>query len=171
MGYIRDTGVEQFERDVRIAAIYEGTNGIQAVDLVGRKLNTDDGKAVALLLDDTDAIAGEVGGPAGHRLSAAAAASREATSWLRTAWTRHQRDALAGATPYLRLLSTTTAGWLLGRQVLAARPRAGSDQFYAGKELAGRWFLEQVVPHATGLLPAVTAGAADLDLLPAELLG
>jgi alkylation response protein AidB-like acyl-CoA dehydrogenase len=169
MGYIRETGVEQLERDVRITAIYEGTNGIQAVDLVGRKLNQDDGKAVLSLLDDVDATAREVGGAAGERLLAASLAAREASAWLRTAWARKQRDALAGATPYLRLLATTTAGWLLGRQVLAARPRT-ADLFYAGKEVAGRWFLEQVVPHATGLVPAITSGAGDLDLLPAELL-
>jgi hypothetical protein len=115
------------------------------------------------------ATAGELGGPSGQHLVAAADAAEQASDWLRTAWSKHQRDALAGATPYLRLLAVTVGGWLLARQALASRPRAGSDMFFAAKEVSARYFLEQVVPHATGLLPAITAGATDLDLLPAEV--
>jgi alkylation response protein AidB-like acyl-CoA dehydrogenase len=169
MGFIRETGIEQHERDVRVTAIYEGTNGVQAIDLVGRKLCGDDGRAVAALLVDVRATAAELGGRPGQRLGEAADAVEQASAWLRTAWSKHQRDALAGATPYLRLVGTTVGGWLLARQASVARPQAGGDLFLAAKEVTARYFLEQVVPHATGLVAAVTAGATDLDLLPAEL--
>jgi alkylation response protein AidB-like acyl-CoA dehydrogenase len=169
MGYIRETGLEQHERDVRIAAIYEGTNGIQAIDLVGRKLNLGGGRAVRELLTEMTSTAGELGGPSGQHLGAGVAALAEATEWVHSTWTSSPRDALAGATPYLRLFGTVAAGWLLARQALVARATE-DDAFLAAKEVTARYFLAQVVPHAVGLLPAVTAGATDLDAVPADLL-
>ena len=147
MGYIRETGVEQFERDVRVAAIYEGTNGIQAVDLVGRKVNGPSSAAA-------DALIAEMG--------PMAAPLADATAWIRQAWSSpNRRDALAGATPYLHLFATTVAGWLMAKQasVAGSGPRATTASY----------FVNQVVPAAGGLLPAITAGASDIDALPADL--
>src|SRR4051794_39544955 len=116
MGYIEETGVAQHVRDARIAPIYEGTNGIQAMDLVGRKLPMRAGAAVA---DHLDRIAGLVDqlGAAGDDLAASAvalgsglAALRTATDWLLEHGLADPRDALAGATPYLRLFSVVTGG-------------------------------------------------------------
>ena len=140
MGYIEETGVAQHYRDARITPIYEGTNGIQAIDLVGRKLAMRNGGAITDLLDEIDAL--------GHTgLSDAAAAAREATQWLLTAG---PVDALAGATAYLRLLSTVVGGWLLLKSDKSTAP------FYAAT----------ILPTARGLVPAVTAGAAMLGTAP-----
>jgi alkylation response protein AidB-like acyl-CoA dehydrogenase len=168
MGYIRETGIEQHERDVRIAAIYEGTNGIQAIDLVGRKLNVDGGQAVGALVAEVGSTANLLGGAAGGRLAAAAGALQEAADWLRANWAGDTRSALAGATPFLELFGITTAGWLLGQQILTARP--GGTPFLDAKVTSATYFLEQVVPRAAALLPSVMAGAGTLDAIPAELL-
>ena len=147
MGYIAETGVEQHERDIRIAAIYEGTNGIQAMDLVARKLPMRGGAVGA-------------GAPRPHRrrrrrraeLADAVAALREATEWLLAKGLEDPRNALAGATPYLRLFGTVLGGWFLARQADAA---GDGDPPVA----TARYYFEQVLPTARGLVPAVTAGA------------
>jgi alkylation response protein AidB-like acyl-CoA dehydrogenase len=170
MGYIRETGVEQHERDVRIAAIYEGTNGIQAIDLIGRKLDLDGGKTLATVVSEMGSTANELGGTEGARLAEIASAVESGADWLREAYATDPRDALGGATPYLRLLSTAVAGWLLGQQALKARAGSGDDAFLAAKHATASFFLNQVVPQATALLPSVTAGAASLDAIPATSL-
>jgi 3-(methylthio)propanoyl-CoA dehydrogenase len=170
MGYIRETGVEQHERDVRIAAIYEGTNGIQAIDLINRKLDLDDGGAVRRLVADITATAEELGDGSGRRLADAAAAVQHSTDWIRASRANDPRDALAGATPFLRLFATTVAGWLIGRQALAARAAGTDDVAMATRVTTARYFLDQVVPSAVGLVPAITAGAADIDAIPADAL-
>jgi alkylation response protein AidB-like acyl-CoA dehydrogenase len=170
MGYIRETGVEQHERDVRIASIYEGTNGIQAIDLIGRKLDLDGGKTLATVVSDMGATANELGGTEGARLAEAAGSLEQGAEWLREAYGTDPRDALAGATPFLRLTSTAVAGWLVGQQALAARAGDAADPFVAAKATTASFFLRQVVPQATALLPSVTAGSADLDAIPADQL-
>jgi len=164
MGYIRETGVEQLERDVRITSIYEGTNGIQAIDLVTRKLAALDGEPVARVLGLVDATVDLLDGELAslrEPLHAGAVALREATAFLAGVPAARARDALAGATPYLRLFGTVAGGWLLARQALAARARTGAGD--ARATVTARYFLGQVVPAAVGLLPAIRAGAADLD--------
>ena len=147
MGYIAETGVEQHERDIRIAAIYEGTNGIQAMDLVARKLPMRSGAVVLELLDRIDADA-EAAGRA--ELTDAVAALREASEWLLAKGLVDPRHAFAGAAPYLRLFGTVLGGWFLTKQA------AVGDE---AKATAARYYLEQVLPTARGLVPAVTAGA------------
>jgi alkylation response protein AidB-like acyl-CoA dehydrogenase len=174
MGYIGETGVEQHERDIRIAAIYEGTNGVQAVDLVGRKLPMRGGGVVNDQLAAMEATVGLLDGdlaPIGERLADAVAALREATEWL-LANGGEPQDALAGATPYLRMFGTVLGGWFLARQALAARAeRSGdADGFHAAKVVTARYFADQVLPTARGLLPAVTAGAHVLFALDPEQL-
>jgi alkylation response protein AidB-like acyl-CoA dehydrogenase len=167
MGYIRETGVEQHERDVRIAAIYEGTNGIQAIDLIGRKLDLDGGKTLATLVSAMGATANELGGTEGTNLAEIASAVETGAGWLRAAHASNARDALAGATPYLRLLSTAVAGELLGQQAIKARAGA-DDPYLAAKVSTASFFLDQMVPQATALLPSVVAGSAAIDAIPVE---
>ncbi|MFP3905836.1 MAG: acyl-CoA dehydrogenase C-terminal domain-containing protein [Acidimicrobiales bacterium] len=174
MGYIEETGMAQHYRDARIAAIYEGTNGIQAMDLVGRKLPMRGGGVVTDHLARIRTVADELGaadagfGLARDELVAAIEATDAATTWLIEHGLDDPNDALAGATPYLRMLSVTTGGWLMARQALAAgrrRAEATSDadrEFYDGKVAVARFFLEQLTGEVRGLLPAVTAGAGPL---------
>jgi acyl-CoA dehydrogenase len=173
MGYVEETGAAQHYRDARIAAIYEGTNGIQAADLVGRKLGMGGGAVVGDLLDEFDAGADqlvEIDGLArfGDRLHEAVAAARSATEHLLSIAGSEPRSVLAGSAPYLRLLGTTVCGGLLARAALAAVD--GDDHFHRAKLVSARFFGEQILPTAAGLLPAAVAGAADLDALTAEQL-
>jgi len=173
MGYIEETGVAQHFRDARIAPIYEGTNGIQAMDLVGRKLPMRAGGAVSDYLGYIDATLEELD-DAGDDLASirsslgdALAALRTATDWLLANGLGSPLDALAGATPYLRLFSLVTGGWVMAQQALKASALLGdaspSDKaFYEGKVLTARFFCEQLLPQAAGLVPAVTATNRDL---------
>jgi hypothetical protein len=149
MGYIEETGIAQRYRDIRIAAIYEGTNGIQAMDLVGRKLPMRAGGVVEDFLEELDALDPEVG----DEWPAAVAALREATTWILTNGAADPNDALAAATPYLRMFGIVAGGWVMARQAIAAR-KLGLEE----KLTTARFYLTELLPQATGLLPAVTAG-------------
>jgi len=169
MGYVEETGAAQHYRDARIAAIYEGTNGIQAADLVGRKLPMRKGGVVTDLLDELDDTARQLATVAGlerfaESLGDALAAARRATAHLLAVSGTDQRALLAGSTPYLRLLGTTVCAGLLAKGALAAA--GGDGDFQRGKVVAARFFGEQILPVACGLLPAIEAGAADLDAMP-----
>jgi alkylation response protein AidB-like acyl-CoA dehydrogenase len=174
MGFIEEAGVAQHYRDIRIAPIYEGTNGIQAIDLVGRKLGLRGGAAVADLLAGIDATAGaasDAGGELrllGDQLAEANGALRAATEWLLERVADDPDSALAGATPFLRMAGLVTGGWLLTRAALAAAELVAGDggglppAFLEEKLVTARFYLTQLLPQAAGLLPAVTAGATDL---------
>ena len=179
MGYIEETGVAQHYRDARITAIYEGTNGIQAMDLVGRKLPMRAGGVVADhlarmrdVLDLLDA-ADDGHGLAASRdeLASAIDATSAATDWILERGLADPVDALAAATPYLRMMAVTTAGWLMARQALAAASVVDGDAAAApaldadsapDKLEVARFFCEQLLPEVHGLLPAVRAGGAGL---------
>jgi hypothetical protein len=157
-GFIEETGAAQHLRDARIAMIYEGTNGIQAIDLIGRKLGVRGGAAVMEHFARIEAgVAELVAIPelvaSGKALTDAVAAAREATLWMAGATVID--DALAGATPFLRLLSMLTAGDLMGRSAVLAQ---GTDRAEAQVRTA-RFFCEQLLPTATALVPSITAGA------------
>ena len=173
MGYIEETGIAQHVRDARIAPIYEGTNGIQAMDLVGRKLPLRGGAAVTDHLDrmtslDADlAAAGDDLASIRRALAEGITALRSAVEWLLAESSGNPLDALAGATPFLRLFSLVTGGWVMARQALAAQAlvvdASGGDRaFYEGKVLTARFFCEQLLPAAAALVPAVTATNRDL---------
>ena len=166
MGYIEETGIAQHLRDARIAMIYEGANGIQALDLVGRKLQQAEGQLpwslFAELRRDLKALteAGEDGLVA--PLAAAQDDLEEATRWLQAAHGNDPDAAAAGATPYLRMLATTLGGFLLARSALAAR-RSGHPLADA-KLASARFYISQLLPPAAALRAAVTAGSAPLGL-------
>jgi hypothetical protein len=143
--------------------IYEGTNGIQALDLVGRKLALADGR---LPWDWFEEFSGDLAAleGAGHKdlaasLGAALETLRQATTWLQGEHADPD-DAAAGATPYLRMFATTAGGFLLARAALAAQ---GAGEPRTGERLAcARFYAAQLLPPASALLPAVTAGCAPL---------
>jgi 3-(methylsulfanyl)propanoyl-CoA dehydrogenase len=174
MGYIEETGVAQHFRDSRIAPIYEGTNGIQAMDLVGRKLGLRGGKAMQQFIDGIGATATEAvaagGGLAevGTHLAEAASTLGSATGWLLANAPNDPNNGFAAATPYLRMAGLVTEAWVLTRSALAAAAlRAGdrdgfSDDFLDQKLVTARFFARQLLPQASALLRAVTAGPADL---------
>jgi 3-(methylsulfanyl)propanoyl-CoA dehydrogenase len=173
MGYVEETGVAQYLRDSRIAPIYEGTNGIQAIDLVTRKVPMRDGGVVADLLAAMDATAAELesAGPqlAQIRLALASGvtAVRDATGWILASGQAEPNGALAGATPYLRLFGLVLGGWLMARSALAASrmlssPGGPGTVFLHEKISTARFYAQQLLPQVSGLLPAVTAGAEPL---------
>ncbi|KQN21780.1 MULTISPECIES: acyl-CoA dehydrogenase [unclassified Sphingomonas] len=149
MGYVEETGAAQYFRDARITPIYEGTNGIQAADLVGRKLALDNGGAFATLIADIRAEARD------ERLLALVDACDAIGRRLATA---DADDKLAASYPFLTMLSVATCGWLMERQGAVA----GTDDFGRMKAASVRFYLEQVVPEAMGLVAAASASAAVL---------
>ncbi len=180
MGFVEETGAAQHYRDIRIAAIYEGTNGIQAADLVGRKLSMRAGGVVLEMLDafgdDADRLS-DVPELArfGENLQAAIGAARTATEHLAGYAGTDPNALLSASTPYLRLLGTVVCAGLLARAALAAGADAGggADEaaFRHAKLVSARFFGEQILPTATGLLGAITAGSADLFAIAPDQLG
>ncbi len=154
MGFIEETGAAQHYRDARIAPIYEGTNGIQAADLVGRKLTGDGGEGIAALIADVRAEAHDAG------LQALTATVAELTQWMLEA---NVDDRLAASTPYLTMVSVMTCGWLMERQGAVAASMLGNGEgdstFLADKAASAGWYLSHIVPEAVGLEASVRAGA------------
>jgi alkylation response protein AidB-like acyl-CoA dehydrogenase len=168
MGFVEETGVAQYYRDARITTIYEGTNGIQAIDLVGRKLGLRGGEVVQRHLDSVEALCktlaahDELSGVRSALLDTLEA-TRTATTWLAGHMT-NPLDLLSGATPYLRLISTLTAGYLMAESAVIAKDAASELGAQAVAEMvaSARFFCEQLMPAANGLVAAVTG---DSDLL------
>jgi 3-(methylthio)propanoyl-CoA dehydrogenase len=175
MGFVEDGGAAQFYRDARIAPIYEGTNGIQAIDLIGRKVAGDGGAAMLALLDEARATAADVRQTRrfameqlGKRLSEAADALEQATAFVLAAQREDRRDALAGATPYLKLAGDVVGGMLLGQGLLAA-DKVGIDPAQAtSQEAIAGFYAETVLSAAPAQLASITLGA---DALFDEALG
>ena len=182
MGFIEETGAAQYYRDARILPIYEGTNGIQAIDLMGRKLAIGKGQAVRELVSDIVPTASALKSAddgwlhtIGNRLEAAMAAAQAASGWLIERRGHAQPDALAGATPYLELMGDLVGGWMLGKQALAASRHIaageGDQDYWRTRIGLARVFAEQVLAQAPGLAQAVTQGSVDLFRATPESLG
>ncbi|MBS1265966.1 MAG: 3-methylmercaptopropionyl-CoA dehydrogenase [Acidimicrobiaceae bacterium] len=177
-GYIEETGAAQHLRDARISPIYEGTNGIQAIDLVGRKLSLRAGGVMGDLLDEIAALDGvlETAGDdftsIRSNLADGLAALREATAWIIANGVDDPNEALAAATPYLKMFGQVVGGWLLARLALGARRRldegVGDTAHLEGKIVSARFYAEQLLPIARAQLGAITAGAGDLFAIPAD---
>jgi alkylation response protein AidB-like acyl-CoA dehydrogenase len=171
MGYIEETGAAQHMRDARIAAIYEGANGVQAIDLVQRKLPLSDGETVAREIAGIRAVVAEVAAEGGAAFGATAARLGEAvdaldgaTDYLRKALAANLEDALAGATPYLRLFGLALGGACLAKAGLAAQrlDRQG-DSAQLGRVVLARFFAEKIAVGAAGLESAVRSAAGALQ--------
>ena len=176
MGYIEETGAAQYLRDARILPIYEGTNGIQAQDLVGRKLARDGGEAVrALVADMSETSSAAMGSPdpvladIGRTLATAVATLENATGHILHSDPVH---AAAGSRPYLELFGTALGGWLLLRLALAAERRLaakdGNHAFLEAKVATARVYAEHFLALAPGHLAAVE-GAGVMDFPLAQL--
>jgi len=174
MGFIEETGAAQHYRDARIAPIYEGTNGIQAIDLVGRKLALGEGQAIGDLMDDIrdtiDQLKAAELGLIGTRLEPALNATADATAWLIERRARAMPDALSGATAYLKLLGDVVGGWMLAKGALGAAIEADAAWADSKRALA-RIYAEAVLSQVPGQVAGVQLGAADLAALTPEVLG
>jgi acyl-CoA dehydrogenase len=173
MGFIEETGAAQHFRDARITPIYEGTNGIQAIDLVTRKLAADGGASVFSLLDELSAVVRRVEasndpafGTTGTKLRDALASLDRASRWLLERVTSAPNDALAGATPYLRLFGSTLGGCLLAGEALAARADGDGERYVA----LARFFAENISVQAVSLEKTVTDSAETVNGADAVLL-
>jgi hypothetical protein len=167
MGYIEETGAAQYYRDARIAPIYEGTNGIQANDLVGRKLGRDQGEAARELFAEMRPVLSELGGkpewePMHRGLADGIDALARATAHLVECG---PALAAAGSAPYLALFGTVTGGWLMARLALAARDHADRN-FAAAKFATARFYAEHYLPRAAAYLPSILNGATVVDFDP-----
>ena len=170
MGYVEETGAAQYLRDARIATIYEGTTGIQAGDLVGRKLTMDNGSAMDALIGEVREVEEQLGGadnvdfPAiRENLAIGIEALEQATQWMRQMIGRDPNAAFGASVNYLMLTGYVCGGWQMARAALAARARltAGADEdFYRAKIATARFYAEQILPKATALLAVVKSGAS-----------
>ena len=179
MGFIEETGAAQHYRDARIITIYEGTTGIQANDLIGRKTARDGGataravaaeidKLAAHLASHTDATLREIG----LKLAAATAALQSAIEWLVPTYGSSVRLAHAAAVPFLKLWGLTAGGWQMGRAALIATEQLaknnGDAGFMRAKIATARFYAECLLPQAEGLAQAITEGSDAVLALPAE---
>ena len=170
MGFIEETGAAQHYRDARIAQIYEGTNGIQAIDLATRKVPLSGGRAVRDYIDElrrTVAAVQAANDPAfgatGARLAEAVDHLVRATEWILTQ--NSAEPVLAGATPYLRLFATAAGGCALADEALAALRLAGSGGVdAAGRVALARFFAENIAVQAGGLETTVTEGGGAIEV-------
>ena len=169
-GYIEETGAAQHYRDARIAPIYEGTNGVQGIDLSGRKLRIDKGAAMRALCAEMAATAEELAvhdglAPVGRRLATGVAALERATDFQLT---HPGAESLTSATPYLQLAGEVIGGWVLARQALAAQ---GQDApWLKAKASLARLYASQVLSHAPGLADAIADPLPELGEIAADAL-
>ena len=176
-GYIREHGMEQFVRDARITQIYEGTNGIQAMDLVGRKLPKDGGRAVRAffeLVGSEIADAKSSGDPAGvaEALEPALQDLQAATMWLARNGMADPDNAGAGAYAYMDLMGLVSLGWMWLKMAQASkRALDGGDEdkaFHEAKLVTARFYAQRELPLSTALRRKIEAGAETLMKIPAE---
>jgi acyl-CoA dehydrogenase len=174
-GYIAEHGMEQFVRDARIAMIYEGTNGIQALDLVGRKLPKDGGRALRAFFGEVSGYIKERGSdtamaPFVQPLGQALGDLQQATTWLMQNALGKPENAGAGATDYMHLFGLVALGymWCLIADAAKAKAGNGASERMKAKLAAGRFFMEHALPASAAHLARIKAGAAGIMALPAE---
>ncbi|HEY2662420.1 MAG TPA: acyl-CoA dehydrogenase [Caulobacteraceae bacterium] len=175
MGFIEETGAAQHYRDARIAPIYEGTNGVQAIDLVGRKLAPGGGGGIEALIHDMRATTMDLIGNSnpyldglGQRLDHAIDALLAATAWLGE---HAGPDALAGATPYLKLAGDVIGGWLLAKGALAATAKDTDGDDAKRRRILASYYADTLLAQAPSAVASITVGAHGLEAMTAQMLG
>jgi alkylation response protein AidB-like acyl-CoA dehydrogenase len=175
-GYIAEQGMEQFVRDARIAMIYEGANGIQALDLVGRKLPRDGGRAVMAFFGEVGAYAKEHGADEAMKpfltpLSAALGHLQQATGWLMQNAMTKPDNAGAAATDYMKLFGTVALGYMWARMAKVTQDKiaaGGATPYLSTKLVTGRFFMEKLLPETAVHLARIQSGSATTMELAAE---
>jgi hypothetical protein len=175
-GFTEHFPASQYLRDVRISMIYEGTNGVQALDLVGRKLAANGGRAIMSFFAEVDAFAQENEADEGLKpfldgLTKAKGAVQEATGWLMQNGMANPDNAGAASTPYLNLVALAGLAYMWARIAKAAQARIAAgdtDPFYAHKLVTGRYFLDRILPEGRAHLAKLKTGAGTMMELPAE---
>jgi alkylation response protein AidB-like acyl-CoA dehydrogenase len=172
MGFIEETGAAQYLRDARITTIYEGTTGIQAADLVGRKVGFEKGAtafAIIEVMRKIDAKLATSGNPdvsaARENLLHAIDGLAAATQWVVDTFPHNPQAVAAVSVPFLKLWGTVGGGWLMARAALIADAKAGTDgdtDFYRAKIVTARFYAEHILPQAAGLTSAVTGGSSSV---------
>jgi 3-(methylthio)propanoyl-CoA dehydrogenase len=168
VGFIEETGACQHMRDARITTIYEGTTGIQANDLIGRKVAREQGATVKLLLGEMNDTLASLEATGDKELKVIAAsllggtmALEKATEWLLATYDQNPASAAAGAVPYLKLFGTVAGGWLMARAALvaAAKLKTPEADFYRAKSITARFYADHVLPEAQVYREAIVNGA------------
>ena len=181
MGFIEETGAAQHLRDARITTIYEGTTGIQANDLVGRKVGREQGRTALALIDEMERTVEDLAttknvhlGAIGDRFSAAIPRLREATDWIVETYGANPAAVAAGSVYYLKLMGITLGGWMMARSAcIAARELEsgeGDTAFLRGKVLTARFYGDHILPQAMSLSAAVMRGAESVLAVEDALL-
>ncbi len=174
-GFTREWGLEQFVRDVRITLIYEGTNGVQALDLVGRKLGANGGRSVFSFFEEIDRFMADERETPGLKdylfaLATTRAQLQEATQWLMQNGMTDFNNAGAGSHDYLHLFGLTALTLMWAKMAKVALAANGSDDpYYAEKLMTGAYFLERNVPEGLAHLARVKAGAKAMMAMPADM--
>ncbi|MHB1218997.1 MAG: acyl-CoA dehydrogenase [Alphaproteobacteria bacterium] len=178
MGFVEDSGAAQLFRDARITPIYEGTNGIQARDLVGRKLLREGGEIARRLEAEIRALDAKLAQAGGEEMAAirrgladGARALAEATGWLLDAAKKDPLAPAAGATHYLALVGIVAGGWMMARAALAtaeSEKAAGDGTFLAAKRATARFYADKILPQSGALLAVIKTGAASTMALAEE---
>jgi acyl-CoA dehydrogenase len=179
MGFIEETGAAQHLRDARITTIYEGTTGIQANDLIGRKIAREGGATAKEVIGVMRAVEAELGKAAGEDMaatreafSAALTAAEECVSWMVITYGNDIKAAHAGAVPFLKLMGIVCGGWQMARAALVARQRLsegkGDKSFYEAKIKTARFYADHILTQAPGLRNTIVHGAAGVMALAEE---
>jgi hypothetical protein len=170
-GYIRDNGVEQFVRDGRINQTYEGANGVQAMDLVGRKLGRKGGVAPMALFNMVNGWLTENEGDAKLQqftkpVKRGLDTMQQATMWLAQHGPANPNDAGAGAVDYLRMMGIVTVGWMWARMAKIAQAKLaageGNKVFYQNKLVCAQYWMERMIPECSMLFERIQAGSSAL---------
>jgi hypothetical protein len=177
MGFVEETGVAQHYRDARVITIYEGTTGIQANDLVGRKTLANDGAVLADLLDEIGetvvALKADAAlAPLGEALAESLERARRARQWVLDHAGEDRNVAGAASVNFLMLLGFLCGGWLMGQSALKAAARlaagGGDSAFLQAKLVTARFFCEHLLPRTGACLAAIEAGAESMMALAVD---
>ncbi|MBD5655106.1 MAG: acyl-CoA dehydrogenase [Candidatus Eremiobacteraeota bacterium] len=175
MGYVEETGIAQYYRDVRITTIYEGTTGIQGNDLLGRKFLKDTGKTAMKLMGQMSSTVKECAQSDNDHVKAIGVefekslkALQEASMWLGANALKDVRQAFAGAVPYMMLWGYVAGAWQLARAALIASAKLGDDAFYESKLATARYYADHILPKAIGYKHEIVAGGPSTMALTEE---